>query len=114
VIVQNPSQDGQHWNSTRTRGILCIAYVSTPHGAANGERLPVVIRPTQTADFSETEAGERGPRDDGNGSHTVLNLLFIFDVFDCSTVRERICAHRTFTFGSTDSPGFNNPSTLNS
>jgi hypothetical protein len=32
----------------------------------------------------------------------------------CSAVRERICTHRTFTLGSTDSPGFNNPSTLNS
>jgi hypothetical protein len=28
-------------------------------------------------------------------------------------VRERICSHRTFTLGSTDRPGFNNPSTLN-
>jgi hypothetical protein len=31
-----------------------------------------------------------------------------------SAVRERICAHRTFTLGSTDSPGFNKPPTLNS
>jgi hypothetical protein len=31
----------------------------------------------------------------------------------CSAVRERICTHRTFTLGSTDSPGFNNPPTLN-
>jgi hypothetical protein len=31
----------------------------------------------------------------------------------CAALRERICSHRTFTLGSTDSPGFNNPSTLN-
>jgi len=32
----------------------------------------------------------------------------------CSAMRERICTHRTFTLGSTDSPGFNNSSALNS
>jgi|SRR5579862_4920557 len=32
----------------------------------------------------------------------------------CSAVRERTSTHRTFTLGSTDRPGFNNPSTLKS
>ena len=54
-----------------------------------------------------------------------LNLVFSIDTEkrastdrsiagEKPTWRERICTHRTFTLGSTDSPGFNNPATLNS
>jgi hypothetical protein len=51
---------------------------------------------------------------DGRVQVTVAEELSLDCHMMCSAVRERICTHRTLTLGSTDSPGFNNPSTLNS
>jgi hypothetical protein len=50
---------------------------------------------------------------DGRVQLTVAEELPSNCHMTCSAVRERIGTHRTFTLGSTDSPGFSNPSTLN-
>jgi len=76
-------------------------------GVSSGSNTLAWTGGTRTIDFRRSESYRgritlftRSPWNIGNAK--------------TSAVRERICTHRTFTLASTDSPGFNNPSTLNS
>ena len=119
AAVQEPKP---HYNHAASDGRIGSNHLPTAHPipfedrAANGSVRP---QPPRGNSIFRLRTPFSAPRSTptnaaSEAATSTIEELPLHCHMTISAVRERICTHRTFTLGSTDSPGFNNSSELNS